>query len=72
MRLTKMTQDLLIGIMALIAAVSLFHSRFTDQTRREPALPTVLCRANGLSGDCPDIFRIGDCRSDYLGWTMKW
>jgi hypothetical protein len=43
------------------------HSRFADQTGREPALSTVLCRSNGLSGSRLDISRVGDCRIDCLG-----
>ena len=43
------------------------HSRFADQTRREPALSTVLCRSNGLSGSRLDISRVGDRRIDCLG-----
>jgi hypothetical protein len=54
MRLTKMTHDLLIGIVALIAAASLFIVGLPTRHGESPRF--LQC----LSGDRLDIFRVGD------------
>jgi hypothetical protein len=45
-----MTQQLLIGVVALVTAGWAARNRFAEQIQREPAIPAVLCGSNALSG----------------------